>query len=195
MNAATLGGVGLAAHPAEVLPHPGGRRLPGRRRRVIRRPVAWSVRRPAARSARRSVSDLVSPDQHLIARQACVDPICAASAPVNRRPVSSSSMAVENPTRRGNNHSEFCSGISPRRVKTKPYFAVSLTMRMSHCMGKVNPSPTAAPFIAAMIGVHLPRARPVRHHLPGERGLLVVEGEVGPPGIPYRRRGRTGRGR
>ena len=74
--------------------------------------------------------------------------------------------------------------MSPRRVNTKPYFADSLTIRMSHCSGKVRPRPTAEPFIAAMIGVRIFQGRGRSAIIfRALRGLLLVEREVRASGL------------
>ena len=78
------------------------------------------------------------------------------------RPVSSSSAARDMPTRRGSVHVLSASGTTPRRTKTKPIRALSAAIRMSHCIGSVAPTPTAAPLMAAMIGFRTSHAATAR---------------------------------
>ena len=79
----------------------------------------------------------------------------AASCPVNHRPVSSSSIDRDTPTRRGSNHVEFASGMTLSRTKGKRSRASSATMRMSARNVVVSPAPIAMPLIAAIIGVRI----------------------------------------
>ena len=79
-------------------------------------------------------------------------PNSRASRALSRRPVSRRSAARAIPTRRGSVQVLSASGTTPRRTKTKPIFALSPAIRMSHCRGSVAPTPTAGPLIAAMIG-------------------------------------------
>ena len=51
------------------------------------------------------------------------------------------------------NHSELASGSRPRRTKGNASLASWAAMRMSHCKGKVSPTPTAGPLMAANTGV------------------------------------------
>ena len=80
-------------------------------------------------------------------------PSCAASAPVTIRPESSRSAARAMPTSRGRIQVLESSVTTPRRTNRKPSFASFAAIRMSYCSGRVMPTPTAAPLIAAMIGL------------------------------------------
>ena len=55
--------------------------------------------------------------------------------------------------RRGRKYEEQASMMMPRREKTKPILAVALATRMLVGRHIVMPTPTAAPFMAAMVGL------------------------------------------
>ena len=59
------------------------------------------------------------------------------------------------PTRRGRNQLEQASGVMPRRANTKPNFAPVEASRKSIGSCIVAPTPTAAPFTAAITGFRL----------------------------------------
>ena len=109
-------------------------------------------------------------------------PQAAASEPVNRRPVSSSSCARPRPTWRTRFQCPIHSAVTPSRTKGSASTASSATNRTSHCIARVSPAPTAAPWIAAMTGlrtwygaIHSARWVPVSVFAPPKPSSVISE--------------------
>ena len=98
-------------------------------------------------------------------------PAFASSAWI-RAPERHQRRAVGRPTSRGRNQALPASGTRPRRAKTKPIRAPLAAMRMSMGRVRVAPTPTAAPFRAAMMGLRQLKRAPTKP--PPERRRAVV---------------------
>ncbi len=76
-----------------------------------------------------------------------------ASSALTSSPDNNSSIARDTPMMRGSRYVPPTLPITPRRTKYDPSFAWSDAIRMSHSNARSMPMPTAAPLMAAMVGL------------------------------------------